>query len=604
MDGGLEYLWGATYFEADGSRSFRDFWAHDREEERRAFTEFVDWIYDRWRDDPTLHVYHYASYEVSALRRLMGRYGVREHEVDTLLRTGIFVDLYAVVRHGVLVGEPRYSIKNIEHLYRGTRDTDVVGGGESVVVYEEWRNSPDGETWEASTALKAIRDYNIDDCNSTQELAAWLREQQSANGISYDAPSSESETPEQEEETEVTRLRDELLDLAENEADDTKKLLIRNLAWLLEFHKRENKPTWWNLFDRLDKTEMDLHDEMNCLVGLQRTKRESYLPTPRSKNRVYQYSFDPDQPFKGQAKSFYILGGENEKVTARNLDFDAGLIELQAKDEPNNRISLIPDEFIRPDPIPDAIFDVVQQIIETDFASSAIVDLLRRDKPRFDQGARAPIVSANLSGDEFLREVVQASNGLNESYLCIQGPPGAGKTYTAKHIISDLLAKGKRIGISSNSHKAITNLMEGVAVQLVKDGLDARLRKVGGEKDDPIFENPNVEFRSNPKACANELNLPGLCVGGTAWLFCNSLFTEDEGTEKLDYLFVDEAGQVSIANLVGMSRSAKNIILMGDQMQLSQPSQGSHPDESGQSILEYLLQDHATISDDLGIFLP
>ena len=130
------------------------------------------------------------------------------------------------MRHGVLVGEPRYSIKNIEHLYRGTRDTDVVGGGESVVVYEEWRNSPDGETWEASTALKAIRDYNIDDCNSTQELAAWLREQQSANGISYDAPSSESETPEQEEETEVTRLRDELLDLAENEADDTKKLLI------------------------------------------------------------------------------------------------------------------------------------------------------------------------------------------------------------------------------------------------------------------------------------------------------------------------------------------------------------------------------------------
>ena len=84
MDGGLEYLWGATYFEADGSRSFRDFWAHDREEERRAFIEFVDWIYDRWRDDPTLHVYHYASYEVSALRRLMGRYGLREHEVDTL----------------------------------------------------------------------------------------------------------------------------------------------------------------------------------------------------------------------------------------------------------------------------------------------------------------------------------------------------------------------------------------------------------------------------------------------------------------------------------------------------------------------------------------
>ena len=80
--------------------------------------------------------------------------------------------------------------------------------------------------------------------------------------------------------------------------------------------------------------------------------------------------------------------------------------------------------------------------------------------------------------------------------------------------------------------------------------------------------------------------------------------TEKEGIKKFDYLFIDEAGQVSVANLVGMSRIAKNIILMGDQMQLGQPSQGSHPDESGQSILDYLLQDKSTIPPDMGIFLP
>ena len=106
-----------------------------------------------------------------------------------------------------------------------------------------------------------------------------------------------------------------------------------------------------------------------------------------------------------------------------------------------------------------------------------------------------------------------------------------------------------------------------------------------------------------PRRAQTNLIFRAFALAGRPF-FLRSLFTEDEGTEKLDYLFVDEAGQVSIANLVGMSRSAKNIILMGDQMQLSQPSQGSHPDESGQSILEYLLQDHATISDDLGIFLP
>ena len=80
--------------------------------------------------------------------------------------------------------------------------------------------------------------------------------------------------------------------------------------------------------------------------------------------------------------------------------------------------------------------------------------------------------------------------------------------------------------------------------------------------------------------------------------------TEEEGTEKFDYLFIDEAGQVPLANLVGMSGIARNIIVMGDQMQLGQPSQGSHPDESGESILDYLLKGQATISPEMGIFLP
>ena len=87
-------------------------------------------------------------------------------------------------------------------------------------------------------------------------------------------------------------------------------------------------------------------------------------------------------------------------------------------------------------------------------------------------------------------------------------------------------------------------------------------------------------------------------IAGTAWLFAR-----EDMKERLDYLFVDEAGQVSLANLAGMSRCAKNIVLMGDQMQLEQPIQGTHPGESGQSALNYYLQDHATIPDTLGIFL-
>ena len=183
-------------------------------------------------------------------------------------------------------------------------------------------------------------------------------------------------------------------------------------------------------------------------------------------------------------------------------------------------------------------------------------------------------------------------------------PPGAGKTYTARHIIADLISKGKKIGISSNSHKAITNLMGGVADHLLENKIDGQLIKVGGDEEDLIFSKDIVNFRKDAKSCENDLNNSSICIGGTAWLFCNNLLTEEEGVKKFDYLFIDEAGQVSIANLIGMSRVAQNIILMGDQMQLGQPIQGSHPDESGQSILEYLLEDNSTISPKMGIFLP
>ena len=605
VDGGLEYLWGATYFDANDSRAFKDFWAHDQVQEERAFTDFIDWAYGVWLEDPTMHIYHYASYEVSAIRRLMGRYGKREHQVDTLLRNQVFVDLYKVIRHGVLIGEPSYSIKNIEQLYRGKRDTDVGTGGDSVVVYGEWMASPDGETWETSEVLKSIRDYNMDDCNSTQELADWLRERQADSKIAYIDPKSSEEPPKiEEEETHITRLRDKLLEMFENEADQAKQSVLRNLAWLLEFHRRENKPMWWRFFSRLGQTAIDLYDDMDCLVDLQRTKTKPFLPTKRARNHVFEYKFDTNQEFRGQTDRFYVLEVPGIKVKIHDYDPDEGLVCLQSKWEPLKRMSLIPDEYLNPHPIPDAIFDVVEDMLDDDFSASAIVDFLFRSKPRFVGGAREPIVNPELTGDKVVEEIVSAVNDLNGSYLCIQGPPGAGKTYTASRVISDLLAKKYRVGISSNSHKAITNLMTGVAVVLEDENKDGLLIKVGGGDEDPIFNLDNVVFRKDINKIGNELFSPSLCIGGTAWFFCNDQLVPHEDAGKLDYLFIDEAGQVSVANLVGMSRCAKNIVLMGDQMQLAQPIQGSHPNESGKSTLEYLLQGEATIPADLGVFLP
>lgn len=608
VDGGLEYLWGATYFDANGDRVFRDFWAHDSAQEKLAFSEFIMWVFERWQCNPNMHVYHYAAYEITAIRKLMGRHGICEYEVDTLLRNHVFVDLYNVVRHGLIIGEPRYSIKNVEHIYRGKRETDVASGSESIVVYEEWLSNPDGDSWENSAVLKSIRDYNIDDCDSTQELASWLRELKIEHKIEFTGPEGKGEEEPTEAVTLITEMRDNILSFSDPLPDPEKRRITRNLAWMLEFHNRENKPTWWRLFDRLGSDEMDLYDDMDCLVGLERTSAPAFLPTRRSKNKVYEYSFDKNQPFKGQAKGFYVLGEENWKIKCNDYRPDEGIIALQSKDELPQQLSIIPDEFVNPRPIPEAIVYVVNQLLESELAQCAISDFLLRRKPRFITGHKDPIADAELDNKDFLDAVILAAGLLDNSYLCIQGPPGAGKTYTAKHIIGDLLSKGKRVGISSNSHKAILNLMKGVDSHIAENKIPGHLIKVGGDEADPIFETSNIQHRSNAKSCIDEASRASVCIGGTAWFFANSVFAApeegDEELEPFDYLFIDEAGQVSIANLIGMSRSCKNIILMGDQMQLGQPIQGSHPDDSGQSILEYLIQDHAAIPSDMGVFLP
>lgn len=317
-EGGLEYLWGCTYFDETGQRQFLDFWAHDRTQEKQAFESFINWVYARWQQDPSMHIYHYANYEIAACRKLMGRYGVCEYEVDQLLRNEVFVDLYKIVKGGLLVGEPRYSIKNIEHLYRDKRDTAVGSGGDSVVVYEQWRNlhqqGQEGGSWQTSAILKDIRDYNIDDCNSTQELTAWLREQQQQHGMVY-AGQLALITPEVNEEINArVQCRDRLLARAGKEPEAQSRI-TENLAWLLEFHRRESKPVFWRLFDRLGLSHEELEDDMDCLANCQRTGRAPFKPGERARNLAYEYRFNVNQEFKiPRQENMYLLEAARRKV--------------------------------------------------------------------------------------------------------------------------------------------------------------------------------------------------------------------------------------------------------------------------------------------------
>ncbi len=177
-DWGLEYLFGCLTAEG-GAERYLPFWAHDRDEERAALIAFVDWLLDRRRRWPELHVYHYAGYEQTALRRLAARHGVHEATVARLIEDGVFVDLYAVVRAAVRIGSSSYSIKRLEPLYMGAdlRDADgVTAGGESVLEYQRFRRAlTSGSAQEAAERLEALRVYNEYDCVSTRRLLGWLR---------------------------------------------------------------------------------------------------------------------------------------------------------------------------------------------------------------------------------------------------------------------------------------------------------------------------------------------------------------------------------------------------------------------------------------------
>lgn len=607
-EGGLEYLWGNSYFDEQGDRQFKDFWAHNPEQEKQCFEAFIHWVYDRWQQDPSMHIYHYANYEIAACRKLMGRYGICEYEVDQLLRNEVFVDLYKVVKGGLRLGAPKYSIKNVERLYRSKRNTEVGNGGDSIVVYDHWRQlfeqGLEGDTWQTSKILNDIRDYNIDDCDSTQELTVWLREQQAIHRIEYLGKTEVIEPAVSEEVTMVTALRDRLLDQAETELLDNPKQaqLTENLAWMLEFHRRESKPLFWKLFDRLGSDEMELFSDLDCLAFCERTDRAPFKSSPKARNLSYEYSFDVEQEFKGAAKSFYLLGvetsdGKNATVSfvAEESDLDKGLVVVKAKDEPPITISLIPDDYIRTDVISEAIFRTVAEYEQGLFRQqqSAVIDFLTGSKPRISNHTGGDIVSSDETNAR-LEQIIEAIVNLDSSYLPIQGPPGAGKTFTGKHVIAHLLKSGAKIGISSNSHKAINNLLLSTAKYCKLQNIKAAF--ICTQDTDDELADYDVTISSNSKLIGH---IESSCViGTTAWGFAR-----EDLTKQLDYLFIDEAGQVSTANLVAMSRSAKNLVLMGDQMQLGQPSQGTHPAQSGLSILDYLLHKTPTIPADRGVFL-
>jgi len=597
--GGLEYLFGAVYV-SGGKLEFTDWWAHNEIEEKLAFEQFIDSVYARWKQDPAMHIYHYASYEVHAMRRLMGKYATRENQVDDLLRNEVFVDLYTIVRQGLIVGTPNYSLKEIEKLYLEKRAGGVTTAGGSVVAYQRWLDAPDGATWQNSKMLREIRDYNQVDCESTAILRDWLVAQQKQTNIPYlpkplkEAKGKKNDASEDRQRPSTVLANELLKQVADGKVQPKERAEVQELlAWLLEFHWREAKPVFWRMFDRHDMTEQELIDDLDCLGAIHRT---STARTPIKRSWGYDYKFNPDQDTKlHEGSTCYFAHDLSVTCEITAFDPENGIVQIKlgpSTAPPPNTLSLIPNEYVHAEPIPTAILRFAAAWTKGITVPPAVEDILFRRPPRVKGHTGGPLIL----GSPTVPQIVDIATRLDNSALFIQGPPGTGKTFTAAAIIVHLLSLGKSVGITSNSHKAILNAMHAVIRAAAKNGKKFSLIKVGGESDDPLIMNGQI---SHTKTDLDPAWVqPGVVVGGTAWLF-----SREELVDKFDYLVIDEAGQVALANVVATGESAKNLILVGDQMQLAQPIQGSHPGESGKSALDYLLQAKATVPPEFGIFL-
>jgi predicted RecB family nuclease len=603
VSGGLEYLFGVCSRNGkEGSYEFKDWWAHDRDGEKRAFEGFIDWVFKRWKNNPGMHIYHYAAYEVSAVRRLSTRHDTRQEEVDQLLRSDVFVDLYQVVRNGLRIGEDSYSIKKVEHLYRAKRTTEVATAVDSIVQYAHWIESKQPGDWNNSDILKGIRAYNEDDCKSTMELLQWLRKMSVEHKIPTGQSLSEPPPPT------PPVLPPEVVTRLETAAKLRKQgnTLSVVLGDLIDFHRREEKPMWWRMFDRAKATSEELRDDPGCIENIQAVGS----PVREKKSLMQTYRFDPAQECKLTSdKNSYMkfTHNLNGRLHLSAIDLSRGELQLKTTQKTLDEKfgggfpqqgSLLQDEYVHAGAIQTSLTDVAAKCLLKELHPPAAALLNRA----------SPAALLQNPGESVADAAIRITGSMSGGCLVVQGPPGTGKTYTASQVITALLAAGKKVGIASNSRKAVTNVLKACGEASRDAGTTLRGVMVGGDPQETLFSfNPGLKYiEGNGDGYAA---YSGGVIGGTAWLF-----TRPEWENTLDFLFIDESGQVSLANALAMARCAKNLVLLGDQMQLEQPIQGAHPGDGGLSALQYALKDtniskldapvfHAVVPPDYGLFL-
>lgn len=252
---------------------------------------------------------------------------------------------------------------------------------------------------------------------------------------------------------------------------------------------------------------------------------------------------------------------------------------------------------------PSALPSVLDAATSLTGVESASTDLLFRRAPRLKKSASNAKNAENLPREvDFpvsdlptVDAVHAAVRALDHSYVAVQGPPGAGKTFLASHVIARLVAEGAKVGVVAQSHAVIENLMLACCA---RDGFDVsravRLRGKSVTPDAPWSEVSDSELVELISGAG------GLLFGGTVWDYVSERRVP---AGSLDVLVVDEAGQFSLTNTVAAARAARSVLLLGDPQQLPQVSTGVHPYPVDVSALGWLSDGAAALNPRFGYFL-
>jgi uncharacterized protein len=632
--GGLEYLFGNSLRTGE----FVPFFAHDRKQEKQAFIDFMEFVTKRLQADKSAHVYHYASYEVTALNRLAARHGVMEAEVAELVSSGRMVDLYKVLKGSIMVSQPSYSIKKLEAFYEFDRKSKVLDAGASIDEYDYYRQQVELGEEGAVETLKQITDYNEDDCVSTMALYNWLSQMPGAHSRYQEferakdikkarearSQAEKEDSPEsaraRKAEFELERLNKKTTVMQkaldgwawgkDQEADYRAKIWLA-LTHSMLYYNREDVIRWRDWAIRKDATFDQLHRDRKALV-VQGCTTESntadfFGVDPNIKVKlVYRYLLEPGQTsfLKKDQKIFvrYSLGANQQDTDYGKVLSVVGDELIFERDATYANMSLAPNaifeyEWVPPGQKPEVVGDLVQELVGiwgSPFEAPAIkhpaMDLLMRNTPRLKSLPGLPVPSA---GDA-LTAITEAVMDLDTSVLAIQGPPGSGKTFVGSRVIKELVDKGMKVGVVANSHSAIENLLWACLEAGVSP--DAMAKKTqAGDKQAKGWLTPTTNKVVGSWRAGNS----GYVFGGTSWSFCAKEMFEDQ----FDYIFIDEAAQFSLVDAIAVSANTKNLVLLGDPRQLTQVVQAIHPGGVDNSALGHYMGDTAILENSSGYFL-